>query len=61
MDARKIFGSSSMELQCVLSLEQEKIVNLEQEQGEIKNQLVQIIKTLQQLVWIKPKISLNNK
>ena len=50
MDARKFFGSSSMEFQCGLSLEQEKIVNLEQEQGEIKNQLVQIIKTLQQLV-----------
>ena len=34
-------------------MDQTKIVNLEQEQGEIKDQLAQIVKTLQQLVLIQ--------
>ena len=48
MDAEKRFGSSSMEFQRGLSLEQAKIVNLEREQGEIKDELG--VQTLQQLV-----------
>ena len=36
-----------------MSLDQAKIVNLEQEQGKIKDQLAQIVQTLQQLVVIQ--------
>ena len=42
-----------MEFQRGLLLDQEKIVNHECEQGDIKDQLAQIIETLQQLVVIQ--------
>ena len=50
METSKTSGSSSIEFQHGMSLDQAKIVNMEQEQGEIKDQLVQIVQTLQQLV-----------
>ena len=39
MDAGKSSKSSFMEFQCGFSLEQAKLVNLEREQREIKDQL----------------------
>ena len=50
METGKSIGSNSIEFQWGLSLDQAKLVNLEQEQGEIKFQLSQIVQTLQQLV-----------
>ena len=50
METGKTFGSSSIEFQRGLSLDQAKLVNLERAQGEIKDQLTQVVQTLQQLV-----------
>ena len=53
MDTGKSTGSSSIEFQHGLYLDQAKLANLEQEQGEIKDQLAQVIQTLQELVIIQ--------
>ena len=39
METGKTFGSSSIEFQRGMALDQAKIINLEHEQGEIKDQL----------------------
>ena len=50
METGKSIGSSLIEFQRGLSLDQAKLVSLEREQGQIKGQLVQVVQTLQQLV-----------
>ena len=50
MKTGKSTGSSLIESQWSLSLDQAKLVSLKREQGEIKGQLAQDVQTLQQLV-----------
>ena len=50
IETSKSTDSSLIEFQWGLSLDQAKLVNLVCDQGEIKGQLAQVIKTLQQLV-----------
>ena len=46
MEIGKNTGSSSIEFQWGLSLDQARLVSLEQEQGEIKGQFAQVVQTL---------------
>ena len=50
METGKTSSNSSIEFQHGMYLDQAKLLNLEQEQNEIKDQLAQVIQTLQQLV-----------